>query len=220
MPLILLFVLGLVADSDKKVVKSVDVPVEDVFVEEAPEEAEASSASDRAALEALYHAINGDNWHHNKNWLSDRPLGEWNNVTTDDKGRVVRLNLSYNELGGEIPSALGNLSNLRSLDLDHNDLRGEIPSALGNLSNLRRLRLDGNQLSGEIPSALGNLSNLRSLSLDGNQLSGEIPQSYTSLSLRVFWFDNGSAGLCAPTDEAFQNWLRGIGDRGGPNCSE
>ncbi|MCY3664296.1 MAG: SUMF1/EgtB/PvdO family nonheme iron enzyme [Gemmatimonadetes bacterium] len=185
------------------------------------EASEAPLATDRAALEALYHATNGDNWKNNDNWLSDRPLDEWHDVTTDDEGRVVELWLSYNELGGEIPSALGNLSNLQYLRLDGNELGGEIPSALGNLSNLVQLNLSYNRLRGEIPSALGNLSNLQELYLYGNELRGSIPQSYTSLSLEKFLFDNGSGGLCAPADEAFQNWLQGIALRdNGPNCPE
>ena len=137
---------------------------------------------DRAALEALYHATDGDDWTNNNNWLSSRPLGEWYGVRTDGEGRVVLLYLSENDLRGEIPSALGDLSNLEWLDLSFNELSGEIPSALGNLSNLERLILRSNELSGEIPSALGDLSNLEWLDLSSNELSGEIPSALGNLS--------------------------------------
>ena len=40
------------------------------------------------------------------------------------------------------------------MDLSDNDLSGEIPAELGNLSNLRYLNLAGNQLSGCAPSSL------------------------------------------------------------------
>ena len=33
------------------------------------------SASDRAALVALYHATDGENWVNNTNWLSEEPIG-------------------------------------------------------------------------------------------------------------------------------------------------
>ena len=52
---------------------------------------------------------------------------------------------------------------------------GEIPSELGNLTELVRLYLHDNQLAGEIPSELSNLVNLKGLYLAGNQLSGCIP---------------------------------------------
>ena len=48
-----------------------------------------SVESDRAALEALYHASDGPNWAIAWNWLSDAPLGEWFGVTIDGQGRVM-----------------------------------------------------------------------------------------------------------------------------------
>ena len=71
---------------------------------------------------------------------------------------------------------MGSLSNLRGLDLFNNNLSGEIPPELGNLSNLTVLRLDNNQLS-EIPAELGSLSNLTRLRLDFNELSLCVPRS-------------------------------------------
>ena len=92
------------------------------------------------------------------------------------------MDLSRNQLSGEIPSELGSLSNLRRLDLSRNQLSGEIPSELGSLSNLVWLGLYVNRLSGAMPSELGSLSNLRGLELGFNQLSGEIPPELGSLS--------------------------------------
>ena len=72
------------------------------------------------------------------------PIGEWKGVSTDYyNGRVVGLVLGRNELSGEIPPELGNLTNLISLGLDENQLSGEIPPELGNLANLRDLNLAG-----------------------------------------------------------------------------
>ena len=87
-----------------------------------------------------------------------------------------------NELTGDIPAELGNLSNLETLWLHGNQLTGEIPTELGNLSNLETLNLGGNQLTGDIPTELGNLSNLAWLSLWGNQLTGDIPRELGNLS--------------------------------------
>ena len=114
----------------------------------------AQSTLDRAVLVALYHSTRGANWRNNRNWLSDRPIGEWYGVTTDSNGRVTNLYLYLNGLTGEIPPELGGLSNLRALLLSENQLTGEIPPELGGLSNLRWLGLSGNQLTGCIPEGL------------------------------------------------------------------
>ena len=47
-------------------------------------------------------------------------------------------------MSGTIPAELGNLSNLTSLNLSNNQLSGEIPPELG---HIRYIYLDGNQLS-------------------------------------------------------------------------
>ena len=83
---------------------------------------------------------------------------------------------SANQLSGEIPPELGNLTNLELLGLGYNDLTGQIPSELSNLSRLKWLSFGGNQLSGEIPAELGSLTALQILNLGGNDLSGEIPR--------------------------------------------
>ena len=94
---------------------------------------------DRTALVALYHATAGDDWDDNDNWLTDAPLDEWHGVKTDDYGRVVDLELDDNNLSGQIPSELGNLSNLKNLLLQYNQLTGQIPPELADLSNLKVL---------------------------------------------------------------------------------
>ena len=142
----------------------------------------ADSADDRNALVALYNATDGSNWTNRANWLSDGPLDNWYGVTSDANGRVTGVNLNYNDLAGEIPVELGNLSNLLSLDLGSNQLTGPIPVELGNLSNLLSLDLGSNQLTGPIPVELGNLSNLEGLSLYHNQLTGPIPVELGNLS--------------------------------------
>ena len=62
------------------------------------------------------------------------------------------LNLSEMGLSGEIPSCIGDLTNLNFIHLEYNQLSGEIPVEIGNLVNLTSLDLSHNQLTGEIPS--------------------------------------------------------------------
>ena len=159
------------------------------------------SDTDRAALVALYNATGGANWGNNGNWLSNAPMGEWHGVTTDSDGRVTHLDLRTNQLTGEIPAELGNLTNLEGLDLYGNQLTGEIPAELGNLTNLTHLYLSGNQLTGEIPAELGNLANLQTLHLYSNQLTGEIPAELGSLpSLQSLWLQGNQLTGAIPAE--------------------
>ena len=153
--------------------------------------------SDRDILEVLYDATAGADWTDDDNWLSDRPLGEWYGVETNDQGRVVALKLPENNLSGRIPPQLGNLGQLRELSLARNLLSGPIPPQLGNLSNLSQLDLNGNQLTGSIPPRLGSLSNLSTMHLYWNGLTGPIPSELGNLSmLRVLGL--GLNGLTGP----------------------
>ena len=145
--------------------------------------AQGTVATDRAALEALYNATDGANWTDNTNWLSNAALSQWHGVTTDGTtGRVTDLYLTDNNLSGEIPADLGDLSSLQYLYLWQNNLSGEIPADLGDLSNLLVLFLEDNNLSGAIPAELGDLTNLQSLYLRNNNLSGEIPADLGDLT--------------------------------------
>ena len=102
--------------------------------------------SQREVLVALYNATDGPNWTNNTNWLTDNDISTWYGVGVSD-GSVTALNLGENNLTGELPAELGNLTNLTGLHLTQNALTGSIPSELGNLTNLIALWLWGNQLS-------------------------------------------------------------------------
>ena len=174
-----------------------------------------SETPDRAALVALYNATDGPNWGDKTNWLSNRPLGDWHGVDTDNNGRVMNLGLSNNQLSGQIPSELSDLTNLTELFLSGNELSGQIPSELSGLTNLTWLHLGNNQLSGQIPSELSDLIDLEFLSVGGNRsLSGRLPGSFTALTSLEYLRVEGT-GLCAPGDTAFKAWLGGIANKRG-----
>ena len=94
---------------------------------------------------------------------------------------LVTLKLQYNELTGSIPPEIGNLTNLVKLDLRYNNLSGSIPTEVWSLTSLLELRIQKNQLSGTIPSAIGNLTELTHLYLYGNQFTGSIPAEIGNL---------------------------------------
>ena len=58
----------------------------------------AAPSADRAALLALYNAMDGANWRIDWNWLSEKPIRRWHGVTTNGNGRVTALRLSGNGL--------------------------------------------------------------------------------------------------------------------------
>ena len=136
----------------------------------------------RAVLVALYNATDGANWNRNDNWLSDEPLGEWYGVTTDDVGRVVKLDLSENQLSGQFLAQLGRLTDLEWLSLWGNQLQGEIPPTIGSLDNVHTLSIWANQLRGSIPVELGDMASLEWAALGINQLTGPIPPELGNLA--------------------------------------
>ena len=134
---------------------------------------------DSLALVALYNSTDGPNWTNHDNWLSG-PVSTWYGVTVDGD-RVIRLDLTENNLNGLLPPEIGDLTELQSLALYNNHLTGTIPPEIGGLAQLTTLGLGYNQLEGAIPVEIGNLTELRGLYLDHNRLSGSIPAEIGNL---------------------------------------
>ena len=133
---------------------------------------------------------------------------------------VRQLSLSSNNLSGPIPGTLGNLPNVLSLEFGNNNLTGPIPDELGNLASMTWLHLGNNNLTGPVPPRLGDLTNLTLLNVYENNLTGPLPASLTNLqkveTLRI----QDNAGLCAPADDEFQEWLATVVDFTGDTCAE
>ncbi|XP_076953058.1 receptor-like protein EIX1 [Bidens hawaiensis] len=109
---------------------------------------------------------------------------------------VINLDLSNNNLAGEIPKGLTSLSGLLGLNLSNNHLSGRIPDKIGNLSSLMSLDLSANNLSGMIPQSLSSLTFLSHLNLSYNNLSGRIPTGKQLQTLVEPWIYAGNNGLC------------------------
>jgi Leucine-rich repeat (LRR) protein len=143
--------------------------------------------SERDALVALYNSTNGASWNNRNNWLKN-PGTEctWFGVSCNSSGtHVIDVSLYGNNLVGNLPSQLSNLTQLISLNLSGNFLSGAIPPELGALPSLNKLDVSNNQLSGGIPAEIGNLSNLASLNLSGNRLAGSLPPQLGNLASLV-----------------------------------
>jgi Leucine-rich repeat (LRR) protein len=97
-----------------------------------------------------------------------------------------RLEISYSPISGEIPSEIGRLMKLESLILQFNKLTGTIPEEVFAMTNLEHLDLSNNKLTGSLVSHVDHMDNLRFLSLEGNVLAGALPAKigiWTSLRL-------------------------------------
>ena len=107
--------------------------------------------------------------------------------------------LARNELSGEIPPGLANLSSLFRLELGRNRLTGRIPRELGQL-RLGYLNLSDNQLSGEIPAELAGIPGLRELELGKNRLTGNIPPALCDAPILFSFYvnDNQLTGEVPP----------------------
>ncbi|KAL3513123.1 hypothetical protein ACH5RR_025840 [Cinchona calisaya] len=122
------------------------------------------------------------------------------------------LILAYNQFTGQIPSDYGNFQQIQALDISFNKLNGSIPSSLGKLNSLLWLMLANNQLSGEIPPELGNCSSLLWLNLQNNQLSGTIPPHLTKIGadpMPTFLLNRQNYQVSAGTGEclAMRRWI-------------
>ncbi|RHN58975.1 putative leucine-rich repeat-containing, plant-type, leucine-rich repeat domain, L [Medicago truncatula] len=98
---------------------------------------------------------------------------------------LQNLNLSNNNLQGQISYSIERVTTLAILDLSKNSLNGLIPNFFDKLVNLVALDLSYNMLSGSIPSTLGQdhgQNSLKELRLSINQLNGSLERSIYQLS--------------------------------------
>ena len=95
---------------------------------------------------------------------------------------LIALNLANNNLSGQIPNSTGQLIRLNTLRLENNILSGVVPSSLKACTELTALHLANNRLLGNVPTWIGeNLQKLKFLSLCSNRFSGNIPRQLCQL---------------------------------------
>ncbi|CAL9007003.1 unnamed protein product [Prunus brigantina] len=89
---------------------------------------------------------------------------------------LVFLNLSSNNVSGQVPDCLTHLENLVMLDLSYNALSGKIPTTIGSVFRIETLKLRSNRFVGQLPSSLKNCTSLVVIDVGDNKLSGPIPE--------------------------------------------
>ncbi|XP_024175481.1 receptor-like protein 19 [Rosa chinensis] len=81
------------------------------------------------------------------------------------------------------------------IDISENQLSGELPDYWKQFQGLEALKLEKNKLSGKIPSSLGNLKRLTLLSLNANNFSGELPSLENCTNTTSIMASDDSFGL-------------------------
>ncbi|KAH0726829.1 hypothetical protein KY284_002694 [Solanum tuberosum] len=94
---------------------------------------------------------------------------------TSTVDQVNLIDLSFNNLHGEIPNEITGFSALGTLNLSWNQLSGRIPEDIGSMQQLETLDLSSNHLSGSIPLSMTSITTLSYLNLSNNNLGGLIP---------------------------------------------
>jgi hypothetical protein len=92
-----------------------------------------------------------------------------------DLSAVKTLGLRDKNITGQIPRAIGELTELRYLFVSGNKLEGTIPAELFSLPKLQNIDISGNSYSGAIPTGFGSMAALETLNLRGNAYAGAVP---------------------------------------------
>lgn len=138
---------------------------------------------DSLALVSFFKALDGPNWNPSFRWDLTKSITTWTGLNGNSQGCVTSIFFETDDLNGEFPTAITQLSSLESLHLKCKNIEGSIPAEIGRLSKLLNLTIVGTEMTGIIPEAIGQLKNLKKIFLNANQhLKGPIPSSIGNLT--------------------------------------
>ncbi len=151
-----------------------------------PQMANTSVQTDREILTNVFYATDGAKWDDSATWATERSLGDWDGVQTNDEGRVTALGIHIefdpdDQPKGDILGEIHNLDRLQDLGLGLEGLKAEIPRELGYLSDLRSLYISGSHLHGEIPQGVLELEKLWDFTVEAEKTHVEASDALENL---------------------------------------
>ncbi|KAJ4706464.1 Leucine-rich repeat receptor-like protein kinase family protein [Melia azedarach] len=109
-------------------------------------------------------------------------FGNFSELVVLDLSQNAFLDLSLNNLTGEVPQSLGSsLTKLVSFDVSQNKLAGSFPNGICNAKGLANLSLHKNFFNGSISNSINECLNLERFQVQNNGFSGDFPDKLWSL---------------------------------------
>jgi hypothetical protein len=161
-----------------------------------PEKEKYGTIIERYIAALLYFATDGHYWKNQFQFLSQKPVCEWNElvqvgsssestkqgIRCNDDGHIIRFDLPHNNVTGTLPWELAGLESLQFFNAPSNNLKGQLPTQLGLLTELQAIDFTNNNISGTIPTEFGWVGQLRQLKLRLNNLMGSVPTTLGRLN--------------------------------------
>ncbi|KAK8627206.1 hypothetical protein V6N13_134825 [Hibiscus sabdariffa] len=160
-----------------------------------------TNPGDVAAINSLYTALGSPLL---PGWVAsagDPCVEAWQGVQCNGSD-IISIVLNGANLGGELGDNLGMFPSIKAIDLSNNQIGGNIPSSLP--VTMQNFFLSANKFTGSIPDSLSSLTMLTDMSLNNNQLSGEIPDAFQSLS-GLINLDLSNNNLSGPLPPSMEN---------------
>jgi len=163
---------------------------------------------ERESLQKFYRLTWGSNWVNNTGWTSEDKVDkcDWHGLECDDELSVTEIALPSNGLrqgGRRVWQYIEDLRNLKVLNLSNNELTGEMPS-FEKLALLEVIDFGGNFIKGELQrNFLASAENLRRVDFSRNHLVGGLHSWSASVrrpSLKYLNFSSNDLGSSIPVE--------------------
>ena len=147
-----------------------------------------------------YQGVPNPGWRRSDYWMSAKGICQWYGVECppkrigaslisngvvknqyDENGMVLALNMTNNQVYGQLSSSLKALEAMYALDLSHNHIQGTFPNQVGYMFSIKTLYLHQNQMTGAIPADIGFLEQCQDLNLGHNAFTNTIPSEINRL---------------------------------------